>query len=315
MKSIVLKEAGGVENLIHTETSKPILKGDEVLVKVRSISVNPIDVKARADEGVLNWIFGKTKDLVLGWDISGEITEKGEDVKLFENGDEVFGMVNFIGNGAAYAEYVAVPANQLAKKPTNISHEEAAGATLSALTSLQALVNNGNVQKGQKVLIHAASGGVGHFAVQIAKHLGAYVIATSSLKNKDFVISLGADEHIDYQTEKFHEILSDIDFVLDAIGNDILLKSIDVVKSNGKIITLPSPDFDEEITKKAEKANVDLSALLVQSNGEDMKYIADLLEKGIIKSHISATYLFKDMDKAHLQVETGRTVGKVVVNL
>lgn len=171
------------------------------------------------------------------------------------------------------------------------------------------------MKKGQKVLIHAGSGGVGHYAIQIAKNLGAYVISTSSLKNRDFILSLGADEHLDYQSEKFYEKLSEIDFVLDTIGNEVLLQSIDVVKPNGKIITLPSPDLSEEIIEKAKKSNIDLSFMMVQSNGDDMKTLANLLEQGKLKSHIYKQFSFADMDKAHLQVETKRTVGKVVVNL
>ena len=315
MKAIILKESGSVDNLIHTEIPKPILKENEVLVKVKSISINPVDVKARRNEGVLAWIYNDERPVVLGWDISGEIIEKKETVKDFQLGDNVFGMVNFIGNGKAYAEYVAVPANQLALKPENISHEAAAAATLAALTAWQALVTNGNVSKGQRILIHAGSGGVGHFAIQIAKHLGAYVITTSSLKNKEFVLSLGADEHIDYQNETFNTKLKEIDFVLDTIGGDVLFQSIDVVKPNGSIISLPSPNFDDKTIEKAKKSNVDLDFILVQSNGDDMKSIAHLLEKGIIKSHVFENYSFEDMDKAHLQVETGRTIGKVIVSL
>lgn len=315
MKAIILKEAGGVENLIHTEVPKPRVNKDEVLVNVKAISINPADVKARAYDGVLSWIYGNERPVILGWDISGEVVDKGEDVQIVQLGDEVFGMVNFFGNGKAYAEYVAVPANQLAVKPVTISHEEAAAATLSALTAWQALATSGNVKKGDKVLIHAGSGGVGHYAIQIAKHLGAYVIVTSSEKNSEFVLSLGADAHIDYNGENKYEQLIDVDFVLDTVGEEVLLQSIDTVKPGGKIITLPSPQFSEEAKEKAKSRKVDLSFKMVQSNGNDMKLIASLLDGGIMKSHISATFPFLEMDKAHLQVETGRTVGKVVVTL
>ncbi|PWQ96037.1 NADP-dependent oxidoreductase [Leucothrix arctica] len=312
MKAIYVHEAGGVENLVHTQTEIPEPKTGEVLVKVKAISVNPVDVKARAYEGVLTWIFGDQRPVILGWDISGEIVSSGEDTDAFEIGDQVFAMANFLGHSKAYAEYVTVPAHQLALKPDNISHEEAAAATLAALTAWQVLVTTANIQRGQKVLIHAGSGGVGHFAVQIAKHLGAYVIATSSAKNKDFVLGLGADEHIDYQTSDFSESLNDMDLVIDAIGGDVMLKSVAVVKASGRIITLPG-DIPTEAAEAAEKASVDLSFMLVESNGEDMKSIAQLLEQQTLKSHVSASFDFADMDKAHLQVETGRTVGKVIV--
>jgi NADPH:quinone reductase-like Zn-dependent oxidoreductase len=314
VKAIYVHEAGGVENLIHTETEIPEPKTGEVLVKVKAISINPVDVKARAYDGVLTWIFGDQRPVILGWDISGEVVSSGGKTDAFETGDQVFGMANFLGHGKAYAEYVTVPAHQLALKPNNISHEEAAAATLAALTAWQVLVTTANVQQGQKVLIHAGSGGVGHFAVQIAKHLGAYVVTTSSAKNKDFVLSLGADEHIDYQTSDFSESLNDMDLVIDAIGGDVMLKSVAVVKASGRIITLPG-DIPTEAAEAAEKAGVDLSFMLVESSGENMKSIARLLEQETLKSHVSASFDFTDMDKAHLQVETGRTVGKVVVTL
>lgn len=315
MKAIILKEAGGVENLIHTEVAMPKLQSSEVLVKVKAISVNPVDVKTRASNDVLTWIYNEQRPVILGWDISGEIVSVGEDVSSFQVRDEVFGMVNFLGNGQAYAEYVAVPANQLALKPKNISHEEAAAATLAALTAWQALIKIANIKTGQKILVHAGAGGVGHFAVQIAKTTGAYVIATSSSKNKDFILALGADEHIDYQSNNLGQTLREIDVVLDTISGDTLKESVSIVKEYGKIITLPSPDFDKEISDLAAKKNIDLSFMLVESNGEDMKSLAALLEDKLIKSHVSASYDFSEMDKAHLHLETGRTLGKVIVRV
>lgn len=315
MKAIILKDAGSVKNLIHTEVAMPALQSGELLVKVSAIGVNPVDVKARADEGVLRWIYNTQRPVILGWDISGEVVSVGDAVETFQVEDNVFGMVNFLGNGKAYAEYVAVPANQLAKKPTNISHEEAAAATLAALTAWQALIKTANIQKGQKVVVHAGSGGVGHFAIQIAKHAGAYVIATCSSKNKEFVLSLGADEHVDYQEKNLSTTLSEIDVVLDTIGDAVLRDSVSIVKKFGKIITLPSPEIDQDILNLAAAANVDLRFMLVESNGQDMQSLAALLEQKHLKSHVSATYDFVDMDKAHLHLETGRTVGKVVVTL
>jgi len=218
MKVITLYEPGSIENLKIEEVDIPQISDNEVLVQVKAISINPVDVKSRAGKGV----YGRLKDikpLILGWDISGIITQKGKDVTDFEIGYEVFGMVNFPGHGKAYAEYVAVPANQLALKPASISFEEAAAATLAALTAWQALVNNAKVKSGDKVLIHSAAGGVGHYAVQIAKFLGAHVIGTSSANNRDFVLSLGADEHIDYQNQQFEDRAADLDFVHQARRN------------------------------------------------------------------------------------------------
>src|SRR5690606_33188554 len=184
MKAIIVQAPGGAENLAIQDVDKPTIASGEVLIQVKAISINPVDIKTRNGKG----IYGRIKDqspLILGWDVSGVVVES-QDAK-FNIGDEALGMANFPGHGRAYAEYVAAPASHLALKPQNISHDEAAAATLVALTAWQALVTNANVQKGQKVLIHAASGGVGHIAVQIAKHLGAMVVGTSSAKNKDFV--------------------------------------------------------------------------------------------------------------------------------
>ena len=315
MRAIILKQAGTPANLEHTELPLPKIKENQVLVKVRAISVNPVDVKARASEGVLTWLFAEERPVILGWDISGEITETGSEVSAFKIGDEVFGMVNFVGQGKAYAEYVAVPADQLALKPATISHQEAAAATLAALTAWQALVNHGKVGSGQKVLIHAASGGVGHYAVQIAKYLDAFVIGTSSAVNRDFVLSLGADEHIDYSSALFEKAVADADFVLDTIAGDTLTRSIDMLKPGGRLITIPSPEFPVADKEKARNRSVSLSAMMVQSSGTDMNLLADLLEKGILKSHIAQNFDFKDMDKAHQAVETGRTRGKIVLTL
>jgi NADPH:quinone reductase-like Zn-dependent oxidoreductase len=223
-------------------------------------------------------------------------------------------MVNFSGHGRAYAEYVAAPASHLAIKPSNISHEEAAAATLAALTAWQAVVTNAKVSKGQKVVIQAASGGVGHYAVQIAKYLGAYVIATSSAANKDFVLNLGADEHIDYKKHRIDDVVSDADFVLDPIGGDNIDPSLNAVKKGGTVIMLPS-FFKEQIAEKSKARGVNGFYFSVKSNGDDMKQIAGLLEKGIIKSHVSKIYPFEKMADAHLQIETGRTVGKIVVTI
>lgn len=311
MKAIVLKTAGEVENLEYVELAKPVTQEGEVLIKVKAISINPVDVKSRQGKGV----YGRIKEenpLILGWDISGIVEEsKSSEFKI---GDEVFGMVNFPGHGKAYAEYAAAPANQLALKPQNISFEEAAASTLVALTAYQALVHNANIQKGQNVLVHAASGGVGHIAVQIAKHMGAKVTGTSSLKNKDFVLGLGADSHIDYHNFDWTNADEEFDFVLDTIGGNNIDHSLEVTKKGGSIISIPT-GLNEEVTAKAESKGVKGYFIMVQSSGDDMKLIANLLESGAVKVHVSKTFRFEQMREAHLEQETGRTVGKIVVTL
>jgi NADPH:quinone reductase-like Zn-dependent oxidoreductase len=313
MKAIVLEKTGGVENFLIKDVKKPAAKENEVLILVKAIGINPVDYKARAIEDLLNSLTGKQRPAIIGWDISGTIVAIGNNVTKFKIGDNVFGMINFPGSGNAYAEFVAAPEDHLVKIPKNTSFEEAAATTLAAVTALQAL--KPRVKKSDRVLIHAGSGGVGHFAIQIAKSLGAYVITTSSAKNKDFVLSLGADEHIDYGSQKFEEILTDIDFVLDLFNGDILLNSIKITKNGGTIISLPTADFSDEVLKLAKERNVDVSFTVVQSNGDDMNTLKNMLESGTLKPHISKTFAFEKMGDAHLQLESGRTVGKVIVTM
>lgn len=315
MKAVIVNEAGGVENLQFTEIDKPVIGNDEVLVKVVSVSINPVDVKSRAYEGVLNWIFEEKRPVILGWDISGEVVETGKSVTDFKPGDEVFGMVNFFGKGNAYAEYVAAPAAHLALKPQNITHQQAAAASMAASTAYQALVDVAGIKKGSKVLVHAASGGVGHFAVQVAKYFGAYVIGISSGKNKEFVLSLGADEHIDYTTENFYEKVQDADIIIDTLQGKALSDSVDIVKENGIIITLPTPEIPEDIALRARQKKVNIEFMMVQSKKETAEAIAGLLKQEALKPFVYKTFPFEDIALAHLEVETSRVAGKVIVNL
>lgn len=311
MKAILLEKAGGVENLHLKNIEKPSIKDNEVLVNVKAISLNPADVKAKSSDQMLSMMFGSIRPIVLGWDIAGVITKIGKKVTKFKVGDKVFGMVNFPGIGNAYAEFVASPEAHLAKIPDNISFDSAAATTLAALTALQMI--QGNVKKSNKVLIHGGSGGVGHFGVQIAKAMGAYVITTASAQNKDFVLSIGADECIDYRSQNFEEVLSDIDFVLDIFGANSAEKSIQVVKPGGTIVSTLMMDVPQELKAKAEASNVTLSGILVQSNGEDMNTLATLLENGKVKPTIHQTFAFNQMREAHTTLEKGGLVGKVIV--
>ena len=311
MKAIILKDFGGVENLVAAELDTPSINADEVLVSIKSISINPIDVKTRAGKGVAP-ILKEEQPIILGWDISGIIEGIGSAVTALKLGDEVFGTIAFPNAGKAYASYVAAPASELVIKPSNITHDEAAAATLAALTAWQALSNHRSLHKGDRVLIHAASGGVGHYAIQIAKHLGAYIIGTSSIQNKDFVLSLGADEHIDYKAGPFQNSVKEIDFVLDTIGGDNIDASLLVMKTGGTIVSIPS-GLNEQVVEKAKASGKHGYTMKMKPSGYDMKIIADFLGKGIIKSHVSKTFSFDQMAEAHLQLESGRTVGKVTL--
>lgn len=313
MKAIVLHAPGGTENLVLETLPVPAVKDDEVLIAVRSLSINPIDAKTRSGRGLYNALKNE-KPLILGWDVSGLIVETGKEVTAFEKGDEVFGMVNFPGHGKTYAEYVAAPAAHLTKKPLTISHHEAAAASLAALTAWQAMRAFTEIQKGQKVLIHAAAGGVGHYAVQIARHFGAWVAGTASAANRNLVLSMGADQFIDYTAAPLEEQVSGIDFVLDTIGGESIDHSLKVMKKGATIVSLPS-GLNEAVTGKAEAMGMHGYTFKVSSDGNDMKAIGGLLEQGLIRSYVSQVFPFTDIPKAHAQIETGRTRGKIVVVL
>ena len=311
MKAITLANFGGIEQLKINDIPTPQIKEGEVLVQVKAISINPVDVKTRAGSGLAS----RLKDIqpiILGWDIAGIISASAS--PLFKEGDEVFGMVNFPGHGSAYAEYVAAPATHLALKPKNISFEDAAAATLAALTVWQAFHHHAQLKKGDKILIHAASGGVGHFAVQLAKAAGAYVIGTSSAANKDFVLSMGADEHIDYRAVRFEEVLHDIDFVLDTYGEDYVARSLPVLKNGGTIVSILGK-VNNDILPLAAAKNVTALNIMVDSNVAGLQQLAELLKSGTLKPHVSGVFAFEDMGKAHLQLESHRTIGKLVITV
>jgi NADPH:quinone reductase-like Zn-dependent oxidoreductase len=317
MKAIVLQQTGGVENLILKNIPVPTIKDNEVLVRNKAIGINPVDSFVRGNEGALQGILKPVpgEDIILGWDISGEVVAVGKDVTGFKTGDEVFGMVNFAGHGKAYAEYVAAPASHLAGKPANTSHEQAAAATLAALTAWQALVTYGHIKKGDKVLIHAAAGGVGHYAVQIAKHFGAYVTGTSSAAKKEAVLGFGADEHIDYNQQAFETIVTDADIVIDSIGiPGHLQRSLAATKKGGRLISILA-FFDEELKQQAAAKDVFIHRLGVVSNGDDAKSIAALLAQGALHSDVSHTFRFEEIGLAHEQIASGKTQGKVVVRV
>jgi NADPH:quinone reductase-like Zn-dependent oxidoreductase len=308
MKAIILNDFGPAANLQLAELPVPQINDEQVLVKVSSISINPVDVKSREGKGAVSGI--KERPIILGWDISGEVTESNS--SRLKKGDDVFGMVNFPGHGKAYVEYVAAPAAHLTLKPDNVSHDEAAAACLAALTAWQNLTEHYKTKKGDRVLIHAGSGGVGHYAIQIAKNLGAYVIATSSADNKRFVMSLGADEHIDYKAVYFEDETGDIDFVLNTLSIEITERSFKILKNGGTIISIASGNNDE-LAAKAKTKNIHSLHTMVKSSGTDMQQLADLMEDSKLRSHVSEVFALEDMQKAHTSLESGRTVGKIVV--
>ncbi|HLP74118.1 MAG TPA: NADP-dependent oxidoreductase, partial [Bacteroidales bacterium] len=239
MKAYVLKGFGGVENLVTEEIPVPEPAPGEILIRVKAISINPVDIKTRIGKGRAENLKGRDP-IILGWDVSGTIIETGDGVSSFRTGDEVFGMINFPGHGKAYAEYVTAPESHVALKPLEITHEEAAAACLAALTAWQILKERVKLKAGDNVLIHAAAGGVGHYAVQMCRYLGAHVTGTASAKNREFILSLGASAHIDYENEAFETMIHDVDFVLDCIGGSYIDRSMKVLRRGGTIVTIPS---------------------------------------------------------------------------
>ncbi|WP_299695538.1 NADP-dependent oxidoreductase [uncultured Vibrio sp.] len=312
MKSFVIKQSGGIENLQLTQIDKPTIQSGEVLVETRALSINPADTKVKYAQEALNNLFGNADPMILGWDIAGTVVAIGDDVTEFSVGDKVFGMVNFPGHGKAYAEYVAAPANQLAAIPSNTSFNAAAATTLAALTALQVL---SEVKADDRVLIHAGSGGVGHFAIQIAKSLGAYVISTSSAKNRDFILSLGADQHIDYRTEAFEKVATDVDFVFDTLGLETAMASLQTLKKDGKLTSIAMMGVEPELETLATELGVNVSTHMVHSNGKDMATLKAMLEDGRVTPHVSQTFDFENLPQAHTAIESGRTLGKVIVTL
>jgi NADPH:quinone reductase-like Zn-dependent oxidoreductase len=311
MKAVILKNTGGTENLALEDIAIPTPKSQEVLVKVHAIGINPVDVKTRKG-GALYASLKEDAPVILGWDISGTVQSIGSGVTGFKEGDEVFGMVNFPGHGKAYSEYVAAPSEHLALKPGNISHEKAAGASLAALTAWQVLVYEANMKNGQHLLMHAAAGGVGHFAVQIAKYLGVRVTGTASNHNASFLKEIGADSHIDYTQEPFEDKVQELDVVFDPIGGETTVRSLEIIKQGGSLISIVG-GVKEPLIKKAEEKNISAKNYLVHSSGNDMEQLAELLKQKIIDPHISHTFPLEKISEAHEQQESGKTRGKIIV--
>lgn len=314
MKAMVLKRFGGIENFAVEDVPEPQVGDGEVLVEVKAVGIDQIDVKARKGEGMSDYL-KQEHPMILGWDISGVVSKVGSRVKDFKAGDAVFGTIRFPGPGSSYAEYAAAPADQIALKPENISHAEAAAATQSPLTAWQALVDTGHVKKGDRVLVHGGAGGVGNYAIQIARHIGCYVITTVSGTDRAFVKELGADEVIDYRTQAFEKEVKEVDFVLDTIGGDNFVRSLDVLKPEGMIVLLPSNKKEEADKAVREKQVKNYRHILMHSSGKDMQAIAGMLREGSMKANVDKVYSFEQIPQAQAQLENGKVRGKIVVIL
>ncbi|MGW0812226.1 NADP-dependent oxidoreductase [Streptomyces viridiviolaceus] len=307
MRAISQDTLGGPEVLKEVRLERPEPRPNEVLVRVRAAGVNPTDWKHRANGGFLG-----EPPFVLGWDVSGVVEAVGIGVAAFRPGDEVFGMLSYPFGHGSHAEYVTAPARTFTHKPDGIDHVQAGALPLVSLTAWQALVERADLRPGQRVLIHAAAGGVGHVAVQIAKARGAYVIGTASAGKHEFLRSIGVDEPLDYRGTDFAEVVKDVDVVLDTIGGETSVRSLRVLRPGGVVVSiLPvgSADFYEE----AERLSVRAVRMLVDADRSDMRQIAELVESGRLRATIAKTFPLADAAEAHALGETGRTTGKLVL--
>ncbi|MEU8356076.1 NADP-dependent oxidoreductase [Nonomuraea sp. NPDC048882] len=299
---------GGPEVLRLTELPRPTPGPGEILVAVHAAGLNPTDYKHRALS-----IFLPPPPLTLGWDVSGTVAETGPGVTLFQPGDEVFGMLPYPDGAGSHAEYVTGPTRAFVPKPTGIDHIQAAALPLAALTAWQALVETADLRSGQRVLIHAAAGGVGHLAVQIAKERGAHVTGTASAPKHAFLRELGADACIDHRSEDFTDTEERYDVVLDPLGGETATRSVSVLRPGGVLVSLVPGA--EDTPAAAEKAQVRAVTLIVEHDQAGMRAIAALADQGSLRAHVSATFPLAEGARAHALGETGRTTGKLVLTV
>ncbi|MFD4872991.1 NADP-dependent oxidoreductase [Streptomyces sp. NPDC058420] len=309
MRVITQNVLGGPEVLEEVQVERPEPRANEILIRVRAAGLNPTDWKHRANGGFLG-----EPPFVLGWDVSGVVEAVGVGVARFQPGDEVFGMLSYPWGHGSHAEYVAAPARAFVPKPAAIDHVQAGALPLVSLTAWQALVENAQLQPGQRVLIHAAAGGVGHVAVQIAKARGAYVIGTASAGKHDFLRELGVDEAIDYRETDFAEAVKDVDVVLDTLGGETGVKSLRVLRPGGVVVSI-IPIGSAEFPDEAERLGVRAVRMLVDADRADMESIAELVEAGKLRATVARTFPLADAAEAHALGETGRTAGKLVLTV
>lgn len=332
MQAFALDRYGKQRVLKRSDVPMPQLRDDEVMVEVHAAGVNQLDAKIR--DGEFKLILPYRLPVVLGHDVAGVITQVGPLVRTFKVGDEVYARVDDFRIGA-FAEFVPVKASSLALKPRCLTMEEAASIPLVGLTAWQALVEKARLQRGQKVFIQAGSGGVGTFAIQLAKHLGASVATTTSSANLGLVKGLGADVVVDYRTEDFEEVLRDHDVVLNSQDGVTLNKSLQVLKSGGQLISIsgpPDPEFGKEINapgfvklvmrllssgvrRSARRLGLGYSFLFMKANGAQLQEITHLIENGAIRAVVDKVFPFESTNEALAYVEAGRAKGKVVVKV
>lgn len=315
MRAVVFDEPGAPEVLHISEVELPTIANSEFLIKVFAAGVNPIDAKTRAGRGVSAAI--PSYPAIPGYDFSGIVISSPYDAHPIRVGDEVYGVTAFPHSGGSYAEYVSVSSLSLARKPKALSHLEAAAVPIAALTAWGMVVEVAKAHQGQRILIHAGAGGVGHFAVQFAQFFGAYVIATGSARNLDWLRSLGAHETIDYTTTRFDEVLSDIDVVIDLIGNvhdSTGTRSLRVLRPGGLIVNAPTGSWPT-MAADAAAAGMRATGYKVSPDGSTLAVISRLLDSGAVKVTVDSVFELDRAADAHRALETGHTRGKIVLKV
>ncbi|OUS24246.1 Zn-dependent oxidoreductase [Gammaproteobacteria bacterium 45_16_T64] len=309
MKAVYINDYGTAEQLTVGELNTPEITGSQVLINVIAAGVNPVDFHVR--NGMLKDSDTHTLPLIVGWDAAGIVAEIGVDVTNINVGDEVF-VFSPINQQGTYAEYLAVDANLVTAKPSSLNFVESAAVPLAALTAWQGLFRDGNLKAGERVLIHNASGGVGSFAVQFAKHAGAHVIATASGQKEQYVNALGADEFVDYTESPFEDNIHDIDLVFAAVGgNDILPRSLKTLNKGGRLIST----FDEIPHQQAEDAGATFIRMWVEPSAEDLAGIGELIDQNKIHVFLDSVYPLEHAKHAQERSESGKAVGKIVLNI
>jgi NADPH:quinone reductase-like Zn-dependent oxidoreductase len=308
MKAVVIHEYGGPEVLKYEDVPRPEPRDDQLLVRVIGAGVNPVDGMIRS--GMFDKEGTHAFPVILGGDVAGVVEKVGSKITKFKAGDPVFAYVS-LDNSGGYAQYALVTEREAAPKPKSLTYVEAAAVPIVAMTAWQALVDTAKLSAGQTVLIHGGSGGVGSFAIQIAKARGARVIATASTANQDFLKQLGADVAIDYTKQKFEDVAKDVDVVLDSIGRDTLARSYGVVKKGGIIVSLVARPKESEL----EKHGIRGTGLNVEPNSEELAEIGKLIDDKKIKVIVSQTLPLSEATRAQEQVATGHTRGKIVLKI
>lgn len=308
MRAALFHSYGGPEVLEVVESDKPKPLPTEVLVRVKAAGLNPVDRYVRLGAfPIVN------PPDVLGWDVSGVVEEVVPGVSRFAVGDEVYGMPFFPRPARAYAEYVVAPSRQLAKKPKNLSHVQAAALPLVGLTAYQSLVEIAQLSRGQRVLIHAGGGGVGHVAIQIAKNLGAHVVTTASADKHDFVRALGADQIIDYRAQDFTKQTGDLDVVLELVGGDYARRSIATLKPGGLLITAVERT-NLELAADVQRAGRRFAGVTVEPDGRGLEQLTAWAEQDKLRVHVEETFPLAQIAEAHRRLERSLT-GKIVVTV